>query len=98
MARYILNAGGVINSVNDEDFFTHLAVAQQTAMQRKTMSGGPTIAPEMMPREATPDEVTAWWASQGLAYDPQTEIAMPAATVAAATPAAPVAKPEKSGK
>lgn len=90
MARYILNAGGIVNSVADEAFNQHLDSARQTAMQRQTMSGGPTIVPDIMPREATPDEVAAWYAAQGLAYDAATGEA-----VAVPTVATPATKPAK---
>lgn len=74
MARYIVNSGGVIHSVNDTEFDTHMAICRQTAMQRtKTPDGMATPAEQVqMPREATPDEIAAWWAAQGLVYDPET--------------------------
>lgn len=90
MARYIINAGGIVHSVADEAFNQHLDATRQTAMQRQTMSGGAVIVPDFMPREATPDEVATWYAAQGLAFDAATGDATPA-TTASATPA-PAAK------
>lgn len=88
MARYIINAGGVVNSVADEAFNVHLDLTRTTAMQRQTMSGGQVIVPDFMPREATPDEVAAWYAAQGLVFDPATGEATPAPAAASAAPAA----------
>ena len=64
MAKYIVNHGGVIHSVNDEDF----AVALGNASLKPT-EADPAGKPA---REATPDEVAAWYAAQGLVYDPAT--------------------------
>ena len=64
MAKYIVNHGGVIHSVNDEDF----AVALGNASLKPT-EADPAGKPA---REATPDEVAAWYAAQGLVYDPTT--------------------------
>lgn len=85
MARYIINAGGIVHSVADEAFNQHLDATRQTAMQRQTMSGGAVIVPDFMPREATPEEVAAWYAAQGLIFDAATGEATSAPTSAPAT-------------
>ena len=95
MAKYLVNSGGILNSVPDEQFQTHMFVARQTAMSRQrppdSALGQPDV-PVTMPREATPDEIVAWWAAQGLVYDPETGEAHPKS--AAPAPA----KPEKPAK
>lgn len=77
MAKYIVNHGGMVHSVNDADF----ALALQNGSRKPTQED-PAGKPA---REATADEVTAWYASQGLVYDPATGEASkaPAADAAA---------------
>lgn len=62
MTRYLVNHGGAIHSVNDEDFAIHLGMAS-----KKPTEADPAGKPA---REATPAEVSAWYARQGLVYDP----------------------------
>ncbi len=78
MAKYLVNHGGVIHSVNDEDW----AVAMGNASMKPT-DANPAGSPA---REATPDEIAQFWAAQGLAYDPETGEAHPG-TPAAKKPA-----------
>lgn len=99
MARYIVNSGGVVNSVNDDEFAVHLSVARQTAMQRQKApdaAASANEAPVMMPREATPDEVAAFWRKQGLVYLPETDEAVtPAEAAERSKSASTASKPAK---
>ncbi len=70
MAKYIVNHGGVIHSVNDDAF----ALAMVNG-SRPPSPEDPTGKPA---RVATPDEIVAWWAAQGFIYDPATDEARPA--------------------
>lgn len=84
MARYLVNSGGVVHSVSDEQFDMHLSLTRQTALQRAKNPFMPEAAGEqiIMPREATPEEIAAYWAAQGLVYDPETGDALSKAEAA----------------
>lgn len=58
MARYIVNHGGVVHSVNDEDFAVALGNAS-----RKPTEADPAGKPA---REATREEIAGWFRMQGL--------------------------------
>ena len=58
MAKYIVNHGGVVHSVNDDEFALHLGLASL-----KPSDGNPAGSPA---REATAEEVAAWFTAQGL--------------------------------
>ena len=58
MAKYIVNHGGVVHSVNDEEFAVHLGMAS-----KKPTEADPAGKPA---REATPEEVAAYFKRQGL--------------------------------
>lgn len=77
MARYLVNRAGVVHSVNDEDFLAH---RERLAV----MPNAETGEEGYMPREATPEEIVAFWAAQGLAYDAASDTAIPAAEAKAA--------------
>lgn len=62
MAKYLVNHGGVVHSVSDEDFALHLGMASLKPTEENP-AGKPA-------REATAEEVSAWFATQGLVYDP----------------------------
>lgn len=68
--RFIINHGGVCHAVNDEDFFLHLGLASKPAT-KENPKGSPA-------REATPEEISAYFAHQGLIFDPETGEAHPA--------------------
>ncbi len=70
MAKYIVNHGGTVHSVNDDEFALHLGLAS-----KKPTEENPAGSPA---REATLDEIIAYWAAQGLVYDPETGDAHPA--------------------
>ena len=70
MTKYLVNHGGVVHSVNDEGFARHLGMAS-----KKPTEADPAGKPA---REATSEEVSAWYAKQGLVYDPATGDAHPA--------------------
>lgn len=103
MARYLVNSGGVVHSVSDEQFDMHLSLTRQTALQRAKNPFMPEAAGEqiIMPREATPEEIAAYWSRMGLVYDPATGDALTAEEVAAreskatATATTSAAKPAK---
>lgn len=69
MARYIVNHGGTLHSVNDDEFTLALGNAS-IPPSKENPAGSPA-------REATVEEVTAWWAAQGFVYDPATGDATP---------------------
>ncbi len=74
MAKYLVNHGGVVHSVNDEDWATALGNASM-----KPSDANPAGSPA---RVATLEEITAFWAAQGLVYDPETDEAHPGAPAA----------------
>lgn len=67
--RFIRNHGGAIHPVNDDQFEMHLGLASIPPSREKP-AGSPA-------REATPEEVRAYFARQGLVYDPETNEAHP---------------------
>ncbi len=69
MAKYLLNHGGAVHSVNDAEFAVALGMASLKPTEQDP-AGKPA-------REATPEEVSAWYATQGLVYDPATGDAHP---------------------
>lgn len=58
MTKYLVNHGGVVHSVNDEEFAIHLGMAS-----KKPTEEDPAGKPA---REATPEEVAAYFKRQGL--------------------------------
>lgn len=58
MAKYLVNHGGVVHSVNDEDWAVSLGNASL-----KPTDANPAGSPA---REATAEEVAAWFVAQGL--------------------------------
>ena len=60
--RYIVNHGGVIHSVADEDFQFHLGAAS-----KRPTEDDPAGKPA---REATPAEVKAYYRKQGIDWSP----------------------------
>lgn len=81
MAKYIVTSpAGTIHSVNDEDVMLHMTQNVQAPRPDDGFGG-------FVPREATPDEIAAWWAAQGLVYDPASDTAH-----------APVAEPADEAK
>lgn len=58
MARFIVNPGGVVHSVNDEEFALHLGLASI-----KPSEANPAGSPA---REATREEIAGWFRMQGL--------------------------------
>lgn len=96
MSRYLVNSGGVVHNVPDEQFNIHLSVARQTALQRASNPFMPELnaQPIVMPREATPEEIAAYWDRQGFVYDPESGDALTKAEAAerAAKSAAATAK------
>jgi hypothetical protein len=68
--RFIVNHGGVVHAVNDDQFALHLGLASKPATPENP-AGSPA-------REATPDEVIAHFARQGLSFNPATGEATPA--------------------
>lgn len=76
MARYLVNRAGIVHSVNDEDFLAH---RERLAV----MPNAETGEQGYMPREATPEEIVAYWAAQGLVYDAASDTAYPGAADAA---------------
>lgn len=69
MAKYIINSGGAIQQIRDEDWAAIQAYP--------TYYSGWNNEPPM--REATPDEIATWWNAQGMVYDPATGAARPQA-------------------
>lgn len=69
MAKYIVNHGGEVHSVNEADFALALA------------NGSRKPSPEdpigKAAREATAEEIAAWWAKQGFVYDAASDTAKP---------------------
>lgn len=90
--RYIRHHNGTIHSVNADVFHVHLAQARKIQYEDKTIDPA---------REATPEEVAAYWRAQGYpVYLPETDEALTeaqaAARKAAEKPASkPESKPEK---
>lgn len=58
MAKYIVNHGGVVHSVNDEDLAIHLGTASM-----KPSDADPAGKPARM---ATNEEIAGWFTMQGL--------------------------------
>lgn len=72
--RYIRHHSGTIHDVSAETFNAHLAQAGQIQYKDKEF--------REPAREATPDEIVAYWARQGLVYDAATDEARPPEPVA----------------
>lgn len=70
MARHIVNHAGIVHSVNDEQFELHLGAASIKPNEHNP-SG-------KFAREATEDEISAWYAHQGLVWNAATGEALPA--------------------
>ena len=78
--RYIRHNNGVIHDVPESQYAAHLAQARAIRLDDPTAD---------VAREATPEEVAAYWASQGLVYVPESDEAFTAEEMAARKPAKP---------
>ena len=70
MRRYIRHHTGVVHDVAAEHFNVHLAQARNIRYDDPATE---------IAREATPEEVAAHWAAQGLVYVPESDEALTAA-------------------
>ncbi len=83
--RYIRHNNGQIHDVPASQYALHLAQARAIRQEDPTAD---------VAREATPDEVAAYWAAQGFVYVPESDEALTADEAAARKPA----KAEKPAK
>jgi hypothetical protein len=85
VAKYIVNHGGRLHIVNDDEFLQHLQLASRLPTKEQ-----PTGS---FAREATPEEVAAWYAAQGLVYTDAPAAVPAAVTENALVASEPAARP-----